>query len=56
MGDVVRWPEVCEGFVDLVVIPPLYCTSDVVNESEIMKIPGSWGERRLKKISLIEEG
>ena len=25
----------CKGFMDLAVIPPLYCTGDVVNESKI---------------------
>ena len=53
--------------MDLAVIPPLYGTGDVVNESRLQGIlgsrkeapddlPGSWGEGRLKKIPLIEEG
>ena len=51
--------------MDLVVIPPLYGTGDVVNESEVTEglgsqkeapgdLPGSWGEGHLKKIPLIE--
>ena len=51
--------------MDLAVIPPLYGTGDVVNESKVTRIPGSreeapddlpgsWGEGRLKKIPLIE--
>ena len=30
--------------MDLAVIPPLYGTGDVVNESEVMKVPGSQEE------------
>ena len=52
--------------MDLAVIPPLYGTGDVVNESEITgdsrvseeapdDLPRSWGEGRLKKIPLIEK-
>ena len=52
--------------MDLAVIPPLYGTGDVVNESKVTgdsrvsgkeapdDLPGSWGEGRLKKIPLIE--